>query len=60
MQAYRRSCTGVEKEIMPTGFEHDQYIAQVALVKAINRLAKAIEESNSIKANTPTMIQDED
>jgi hypothetical protein len=34
---------------MPTGFEHDQYIAQVALVKAINRLAKAIEKMNDLK-----------
>ena len=33
---------------MTNGFEQDQYNAQVELVRAVNRLAKAIEKMNEI------------
>jgi hypothetical protein len=38
--------SGRGSTIMVTGFEQDQYRAQVALVSANNRLAKAIETLN--------------
>ena len=42
---------------MTTGFEMDQYRAQVALVQAINRLSKAIEESNKKKGEIKNEMQ---